>query len=94
MSPEEKERIKKLVRELSHCVNAALTDSSDVKDALRDIEDEGYQVDLLFALFTRILRKKDGAPETPQLEAPPLSSAASPFDDQFLKTLRLNWSPE
>jgi hypothetical protein len=91
MSPEEKEKIKKLVRELSQCVNAALTDSNDVKDALKDIEEEGYQVDLLFALFTRILRKKE---DPPQLEAPPLSASASPFDDQFLKTLRLNWSTE
>ncbi|HET8760259.1 MAG TPA: hypothetical protein VFN94_04285 [Nitrospiria bacterium] len=91
MSPEERERIKKLVRELSQCVNSALTDSSDVKDALKDIEEEGYQVDLLFALFTRILRKKD---DTPQLEAPPLSADDSAFDEQFLKTLRLNWSNE
>ncbi len=90
MSPEEKERIKKLVRELSQCVNSALTDSNDVKDALKDIEEEGYQVDLLFALFTRILRKKE---DPPQLEAP-LSATASPFDDQFLKTLRLSWSGE
>ncbi|MFZ5877260.1 MAG: hypothetical protein ACOYXU_12755 [Nitrospirota bacterium] len=91
MSPEERDRIKKLVRELSQCVNAALTDSGDVKDALKDIEEEGYQVDLLFALFTRILRKKD---EPPQLEAPPLSTDETSFDDQFLKTLRLNWSNE
>ena len=91
MSPEEKEKIKRLVRELSHCVNAAISDNGDVRGALKDIEEEGYQVDLLFALFTRILRKKD---EPPQLEAPPLSAEESSFDDQFLKTLRLNWSNE
>ena len=91
MSPDEREHIKKLVRELSQCVNAALTDSGDVKDALKDIEEEGYHVDLLFALFTRILRKKD---ELPQLEAPPLSTDETCFDDQFLRTLRLNWAEE
>jgi hypothetical protein len=89
MSPEEKEKIKRLVRELSHRVNAALSDSGDVKGALRDIEEEGYQIDLLFALFTRILRRKDGPL---QLEDQPLSGAA--FDDHFLKTLKLNWSSE
>jgi hypothetical protein len=88
MKPEEKEKIKRLVRELSHCVNSALSDNGDIKDALKDIEDEGYQVDLLFALFTRILRKKD----VPLLEEP--SATATPFDDDFLRTLKLNWSPE
>jgi hypothetical protein len=89
MSPEEKEKIKRLVRELSHRVNAALSDSGDVKGALRDIEEEGYQIDLLFALFTRILRRKD---DPLQIEEQPLSGAA--FDDHFLKTLKLNWSSE
>lgn len=88
MNPDEKERIKRLVRELSHCVNAALSDNHDIKDALKDIEGEGYQVDLLFALFTRILRKKE---EPLQLD-PPLTGTA--FDDQFLKTLKLNWSAD
>jgi hypothetical protein len=89
MSPEEKEKIKRLVRELSQCVNAALSENGDVKGALREIEDEGYQVDLLFALFTRILRKRE---EPLQLEEPPLTGTA--FDDQFLKTLKLLWSGE
>jgi len=88
MTSEERERIKRLVRELSQCVNAALSENGDVKDALREIEDEGYQVDLLFALFTRILRKKD---EPLQLEDP---TAAADFDVQFLKNLRLNWSSD
>jgi len=87
MTSEERERIKRLVRELSQCVNAALSENGDVKGALREIEDEGYQVDLLFALFTRILRKKD---EPLQLE----DQTAADFDDQFLKTLRLNWSSD
>ena len=89
MQPEEKEKIKRLVRELSQCVNAALSDNQDVKGALRDIEDEGYQVDLLFALFTRILRKRS-APFTLDEPLPPGTS----FDTHFLKTLRLNWSAD
>lgn len=88
MSPEEKEKIKKLVRELSQAVNSALVDSSDVKDALSKIEDEEYQVDLLFALFTRILRKKE-KDEPLQLEGPTAPSKES--DDQFLKGLGLVW---
>jgi len=89
MSPEEKEKIKRLVRELSHRVNAALSDSGDVKGALRDIEEEGYQIDLLFALFTRILRRKD---DPLQIDEQPINGEA--FDDHFLKTLKLNWSSE
>ncbi len=86
MSPDEKARIKELVRELSQRVNAALNESDDVKDALQGIEEEGYEVDLLFALFTRILRKKKGEPL--QLEGP--DPSAMDFDEaQFLKDLRL-----
>ena len=88
MTPEERERIKKLVKELSQSVNNVLNESSDVKEALRGIEESGYDVDLLFALFTRILRKKD---ESLQLEETP---PPADFDAKFLKGLRLNWSAD
>jgi hypothetical protein len=56
MSPDEKEKIKKLVRELSQCVNAALTDSNDVKDASRH-RGRGYKW-ICCLLSLPILRKK------------------------------------
>ena len=86
MAPEERERIRRLVRELSQSVNNLMSESSDVKDAIREIEEGGYEVDLLFALFTRILRKKD---EPVRLEETP---SPTDFDAEFLKGLRLNWS--
>lgn len=79
------------MKELSQAVNGALADSEEVQDAIKSIEDEEYQVDMLFALFTRILRRKE-KDDPLQLGGPAVPSEA--FDDDFMKGARVKWSSE
>ena len=51
------ERLRELLTELVSVLNDVFTDNDQIKDTIRNIETEGYEVDLFLATVTRILRK-------------------------------------
>lgn len=54
-------RIKLLADELVKALSRAYTDNDLVQQALNQIEEEGYRVDILLAAFTRVDREDDDA---------------------------------
>lgn len=82
MDPKENKRLKELVMELANTVNSVFSENPQIKETLRDIEKEGYQVDLILASITRILRKDDKAKEELKFEF-------NAFDRAFLQSLKL-----
>jgi len=72
-----------LIQELAQLINAVLIQSPELRSAIRDIEQKGYQVDLVLASVTRILKKEnEDQPE-------PLENPSNEFDQDFLKSLRI-----
>jgi len=83
MDTHEQEKLKLLIQELAQLINAVLVRSPELKSAIQGIEEKGYQVDLVLASMTRILKKEfQNQPE--RLEPTPTE-----FDQEFLKTLRI-----
>lgn len=74
------ERLRRLLAELVSVLNDAFTDNDQIKDTIRNIETEGYEVDLFLATVTRILRKDKAEPHDP----------FNAFDRSFLHSLRIN----
>lgn len=102
--PPENEKLKDLVRDLAHAINSVFAESNEIRTVIKDIEEEGYQVDLVLASITRAMkgRKKnnnsnnnnnnDDDDEAPDL---PLSHKfeLSPFDLSFLKSIKVKEDP-
>lgn len=86
--PKKNEKLKDLVKVLANAINSVFTESEEIKDALRGIEDEGYRVDLILASITRILRKDNASDDKP------LVYEFNNFDKAFLKALKINIDPE
>ncbi len=83
MDTHEQEKLKLLIQELAQLINAVLIRSPELRSAIQGIEEKGYQVDLVLASMTRILKKEfQSRPE-------PLGAAPTEFDQEFLKTLRI-----
>lgn len=83
MDTHEQEKLKQLIQELAQLINAVLIQSPELRSAIQDIEQKGYQVDLMLASMTRILKKElSNRPE-------PLESAPTDSDRAFLKTVRI-----
>jgi hypothetical protein len=51
---EHNKRIKLLADQLVKAISQAYTDNQIIQEALNQIEEEGYQVDILLAAFTRV----------------------------------------
>jgi outer membrane protein TolC len=83
MDTHEQEKLKLLIQELAQLINAVLIQSPELRSAIQDIEEKGYQVDLVLASMTRIL-KNEFQKQPEFLEADPTE-----FDQEFLKTLRI-----
>ncbi len=79
----ENERLKKLVKELVETINDVFSDSSEIKKALKEIEKEGYRVDIVLASITRLHRKQDEG------KNPDLVYEFNPFDKAFLQSLKI-----
>lgn len=82
MDPKENKRLKELVMELANTINSVFSENPQIKETLRDIEKEGYQVDLILASITRILRRDDKVKEELKFEF-------NAFDRAFLQSLKL-----
>lgn len=83
MEPKENDRLKDLVKELANAINSVFTDSKEIKEALREIEDEGYRVDLVLASITKI-SPKDNIPDEGEIVY-----EFNNFDKAFLKALKI-----
>ena len=81
MDTHEQEKLKLLIQELAQLINAVLVRSPELKSAIQGIEEKGYQVDLVLASMTRILKKEF------QNQPEPLEVTPTKFDEEFLKTL-------
>ena len=94
--PPENEKLKDLVRDLAHAINSVFADSTEIKTVIKDIEEEGYQVDLVLASITRAMNKEKVASQPPALlnqsEQFPeeLKYELSSFDQSFLKSIKIN----
>ncbi|MDH4100540.1 MAG: hypothetical protein OEV28_08190 [Nitrospirota bacterium] len=73
------ERLRELLTELASVLNDVFTGNDQIKDSIRNIETEGYEVDLFLATVTRILRKN--RPDSEHL--------FNAFDRSFLHSLRI-----
>ena len=94
--PPENEKLKDLVRDLAHAINSVFAESTEIKTVIKDIEEEGYQVDLVLASITRAMNKERVAPQPPALmsQVEQLSESLkyelSSFDQSFLKSIKIN----
>ncbi len=82
MNPRENKRLKELVMELANTINSIFSENPQIRDTLKDIEKEGYQVELILASITRILKKDDKVKEELKFEF-------NAFDKAFLQSLKL-----
>jgi hypothetical protein len=83
MDTHEQEKLKLLIQELAQLINAVLIRSPELRSAIQGIEQKGYQVDLVLASMTRILKK-----ESPD-QSEPMETHPTEFDQEFLKSLRI-----
>ncbi|MFQ5456306.1 MAG: hypothetical protein ACE5EA_08910 [Nitrospirota bacterium] len=89
MSPKEDSRLRELVKELVNTINFVFSDSQEIKDVIKSIEDEGYQVDIILASITKILKKRDPL-ETRNVPAlKQLKYEFNSFDKEFLKSIKV-----
>lgn len=93
-SPQENEKLRDLVRDLAHAINTVFAESSEIKTVIKDIEQEGYTVDLVLASITRALKNKDQQPKNnPQIQPPALLESdkfeLNRFDQSFLKSIKV-----
>jgi len=91
MNPEkDNEKLEEMVRVLVEKISVVLSESPDIKEALRQIEQEGYRVDLVLASVTRILKKE--APDIPADAQ--ISFGLNQFDRAFLQAIRVRPNSE
>ncbi|MFI5303844.1 MAG: hypothetical protein ACHQYP_03515 [Nitrospiria bacterium] len=90
--PQENEKLRDLVRDLAHAINTVFQESSEIKTVIKDIEQEGYTVDLVLASITRAL-KEQKPKNNPQIQPPSLIEndkfELNRFDQSFLKSIKI-----
>lgn len=98
--PPENEKLKDLVRDLAHAINSVFAESNEIRTVIKDIEEEGYQVDLVLASITRAMKdrkKNNNSSNSNDDEAPALPMnhkfELSPFDLSFLKSIKVKEDP-
>ena len=91
--PQENEKLRDLVRDLAHAINTVFAESPEIKTVIKDIEQEGYTVDLVLASITRALSKEQKPKNTPQIQPPALLESEkfelNRFDLSFLKSIKV-----
>jgi regulator of replication initiation timing len=91
-APQENEKLRDLVRDLAHAINTVFAESAEIKTVIKDIEQEGYTVDLVLASITRAL-KEQKTKDTPQIKPPVLLEnnkfELNRFDQSFLKSIKI-----
>ena len=98
--PHENERLRDLVRDLAHAINSVFAESPEIKTVIKDIEQEGYTVDLVLASITRALGNKEQRPtkNNAQIQPPALLESdkyeLSRFDQSFLKSIKIRQEGE
>lgn len=83
MEPKENDRLRDLVKELASIITSVFSESKEIKNALRDFEDEGYHADIILASIAKISPKDKVAKEKP------LVYEFNNFDEAFLKALKI-----
>ena len=81
------ERLKELILELAATLNDVFNENWRIRRAIQNIEEEGYQVDLVLASITRIFKRNE---ETGDTE---LKFEFNAFDKEFLKRMGLRIDP-
>lgn len=78
-------KLKELIQDLAQLINVVLRRSPELQSAIHEIEEKGYEVDLVLASMTRV--KEDPPLDTPE------TTEANPgrFDREFLKTNRIRF---
>ncbi len=87
MEPKENKRLRDLVKELVSIINSVFSESKEIKNALRDFEDEGYHADLILASIAKI------SPKDKIDKEKPLVYEFNNFDEAFLKALKIRLDP-
>lgn len=83
MDQMENEKIKGLITGLANAINVVFSESKEIKEALKVIEEEGYHVDLILASITRVLKRNT---DTGQNE---LKFEFNNFDKSFLQAIKI-----
>jgi hypothetical protein len=91
-TPQENEKLRDLVRDLAHAINTVFAESTEIKTVIKDIEQEGYTVDLVLASITRALKEQKNKENT-QIQPPALLESdkfeLNRFDESFLKSIKI-----
>jgi len=93
--PPENEKLKDLVRDLAHAINSVFAESNEIRTVIKDIEEEGYQVDLVLASITRAMKDRKNNNNGNEAPALPINHKfeLSPFDLSFLKSIKVKEDP-
>lgn len=89
MDSKENERIKELITGLANAINTVFSESKEIREALKVIEEEGYHVDLVLASVTRVL--KGGQQEA---QGSDIKYEFNNFDKSFLKAVKIKLDSE
>ncbi|MBI3354471.1 MAG: hypothetical protein HY034_06250 [Nitrospirae bacterium] len=89
MDSKENERIKELITGLANAINSVFSESKEIREALKVIEEEGYHVDLVLASVTRVL--KGGQQEAQNSD---IKYEFNNFDKSFLKAVKIKLDSE
>lgn len=73
------------MRALAQMIGQVFAENPMIKEALREMEEEGYRVDITLASVAWVSKTEPLAPET---------SAFSDSDKTFLQNLRVKWQDE
>jgi len=79
---DQENRIKMLAEHLIWAINQAYNDSDLIQEALNQIEDEGYRVDILLAAFTRFDNAETDEAPTEQLSLISQKKEGSPNQEE------------
>ena len=82
-TPSPDERLKSLVHDLAMTLNEVFPESDAVREAISRIEQEGYEVELIMASITRILRRNKETGESS------LAYEFNAFDRDFLREMKI-----
>ena len=77
------EKIKDLITGLANAINNVFSESKEIKEALKVIEEEGYHVDLILASVTRVLKRNSEG------SLPEIKFEFNNFDKSFLKAMKI-----
>ena len=89
--PHDNEKLRELVRDLAHAINSVFAESTEIRTVIKDIEEEGYQVDLVLASITRALNKehKGKGDIHPPALIENIKFELNRFDQSFLKSIKI-----